>query len=515
MNIFLSRPDNAIRAAIFSAAIFGLIGAAARAADQPGRPNIIVIVGDDMGYADIGIHGSTDIPTPHLDALAASGVRCTSGYVSGPYCSPTRAGLLTGRYQTRFGHEFNPGGGQRQRRRAQQAAQRGQQRQQQQARGRRQRRGGEPRNIGLPTSETTIADRLKQAGYTTALVGKWHLGSGDRFHPQNRGFDEFFGFLGGAHPYFSEANARILRGKERIEEKEYLTDAFAREAVDFIDRNREKPFFLYLAFNAVHTPMHADEARLEKFKHIADERRRTYAAMMSAMDDAVGAVVTKLKEANLANDTLIFFISDNGGPTMPGTSGNASNNAPLRGSKRTTLDGGIRVPFFVSWPGRLPAGDVYDKPVIQIDILPTALAAAGVELSANELIDGINLLPYLSGDDEAAPHEVLYWRFGQQMAIRQGDWKLVRYDPRVDGMGGRATESKLYNLAADIGEENDLIDDEPEKAAELQAAWDEWNESNVPALWGDGRGRGRARRNAGQQADRDAEATPAETSQGE
>jgi arylsulfatase A-like enzyme len=470
---------------------FGVLSADAWSAQEK-RPNIILIVGDDMGYADIGVHGCRDIPTPHIDALAAAGVRCTSGYVSGPYCSPTRAGLLTGRYQTRFGHEFNPGGGQRRPRRRQ--AQGGQDAQRQaQGQGAARRR-----RIGLPLSETTIADRLKAAGYTTGLVGKWHLGGGDRFHPQRRGFDEFFGFLGGAHPYFPAEAGRILRGNERVEEKEYLTDALAREAMAFIDRHREQPFFLYLAFNAVHTPMHANEARLEKFKDISDERRRTYAAMMSAMDDAIGAVAEKLRETQLEENTLVFFISDNGGPTMPGTSGNASNNAPLRGSKRTTLEGGIRVPYFVKWPAQLPAGKVYEQPVIQIDLLPTALAAAGVEIGDDKVIEGVNLLPYLRGEDDAAPHEALYWRLGRQMAIRQGDWKLVRYDATVDGLRGQFTEPKLYNLAADIGEANDLMDEEPEKAAALQADWDEWNKSNVPALWGDGRRRGL--RNADRQA---------------
>jgi arylsulfatase A-like enzyme len=453
---------------------------------QTSRPNIIVIVGDDMGYADIGVHGCRDIPTPNIDALAAAGVRCTSGYVSGPYCSPTRAGLLTGRYQTRFGHEFNPGGGQRRaRRRPAQDGQDAQQQAQRQA----QRRA---RRIGFPLSETTIADRLKAAGYVTSLVGKWHLGGGERFHPQRRGFDEFFGFLGGAHPYFPSAeNRRILRGNERVDEREYLTDALGREAVAFIERHREQPFFLYLAFNAVHTPMHADEARLAKFKDLGDERRRTYAAMMSAMDDAIGAVVDKLREAEVEQNTLVFFVSDNGGPTMPGTSGNASNNAPLRGSKRTTLEGGIRVPYLVKWPARLPAGKVYDQPVIQLDILPTALAAAGIEIQDGDAIDGVNVLPYFRGDEDGAPHDALYWRLGRQMAIRHGDWKLVRYDATVDGMRGQFTEAKLYNLADDIGETNDLIDKEPETAAALQAAWDVWDRSNVSALWGDGRGRGR------------------------
>jgi arylsulfatase A-like enzyme len=441
------------------------------------RPNIILIVGDDMGYADIGVHGCKDIPTPHLDALAAAGVRCTNGYVSGPYCSPTRAGLLTGRYQTRFGHEFNPGGGSRQRQ------------------GRQEKRKAQRKRqleSGLPLSETTIADRLKAAGYSTGLVGKWHLGNAAKFHPQQRGFDEFFGFLGGAHPYFPNDQAVILRGNESIEEKEYLTDALGREAVAFIDRHANRPFFLYLSFNAVHTPMQADDSRLEKFKHIDDEKRRTYAAMMSAMDDAVGQLLAKLRENDLEENTLVFFVSDNGGPTLPTTSTNASRNEPLRGSKRTTLEGGIRVPFFVKWPAKLPAGKVYDEPVIQLDVLPTALAAAGIEPSSDAEIEGVDLRPYLGGENQAAPHEALFWRFGQQMAVRQGDWKLVRYDPKADGQRGLTTDAKLYNLAADIGETNNLIDDEPQRAEILQAAWDEWNKSNVPARWGDGR-RGRNR----------------------
>lgn len=466
-------------AMLWTVLILAATGTASARAAETGRPNIIVIVGDDMGYGDIGVHGCQDIPTPNLDALAAAGARCTSGYVSGPYCSPTRAGLMTGRYQTRFGHEFNPGNPQRQRRgQAQRAEGRSQQRRQQSA-SNNQSRGP----AGLPLSQTTIADRLKSAGYATALVGKWHLGTRPRFRPLQRGFDEFYGFLGGSHSYFPVEPSTILRGKSAVEEKEYLTDALAREAVDFIDRHRDKPFFLYLAFNAVHTPMHADEDRLKKFSSIEAERRRTYAAMMSAMDDAVGEVVGKLRDAQLIENTLIFFISDNGGPTMPGTAGNGSSNKPLRGSKRTTLEGGVRVPFFVSWSGHVPAGKVYDRPVIQLDIVPTALAAAGVELPADAQVEGVNLLPYLQGESDGAPHDALYWRFGQQMAIRQGDWKLVRYDATVDGMPGQFTEPKLYNLASDIGEANDLRQQEPERATALQAAWDEWNKANVPPLW--------------------------------
>jgi arylsulfatase A-like enzyme len=427
------------------------------AAERAAKPNIIVVVGDDMGYADVGIHGCKDIPTAHLDALAKSGVRFTSGYVSGPYCSPTRAGLLTGRYQQRFGHEFNPGGNPDQ---------------------------------GLPLTETTLADRLKAAGYATGMVGKWHLGGTEKFHPLKRGFDEFFGFLGGAHDYFQPAG--ILRGTGPAETgRAYLTDVFSQEAVHFIDRHKTKPFFLYLTFNAVHTPMQADDARLKKFAAIKDDVRRTYAAMMSAMDDAVGQVVAKLKAEKLTDNTLIVFVSDNGGPTMRGTTINGSINTPLRGSKRTTLDGGTRVPFFVSWPDKIAPESVDARPVIQLDVLPTVLAAAGVESKPEWKLDGVNLLPHLTGERKNAsePHDALFWRFGQQMAIRKGDWKLVRYDLAAEGATG-VSETKLYNLKDDIGETKDLAADNPEKMKELKADWDRWNEKNQRPLWGGGKKQG-------------------------
>jgi arylsulfatase A-like enzyme len=425
----------------------------ARAA-EPGRPNVLVIVADDLGYADLGFQGCKDIPTPNLDALCAGGVRCTNGYVSGPYCSPTRAGLLTGRYQTRFGHEFNPGGGP---------------------------------EVGLPLSETTLADRLKAAGYKTGWVGKWHLGEAAKFHPAKRGFDETFGFLAGAHPYLPGRGAPIYRGTEVVPETEYLTDAFAREAVAFLDRHKAEPFFLYLAFNAVHTPLQATDDRLKRFPSIADKTRHTYDAMTLAMDEAVGKVLAKLRAERLEETTLIAFISDNGGPTMPGTTINGSRNTPLRGSKRTTLEGGVRVPFVVAWKGRLPAGRTYDKPVIQLDLLPTALAAAGVAVRPEWNLDGVNLLPYLAGKDDGTPHDVLYWRFGEQMAIRQGDWKLVRYDPGVDGGKGRATPARLYDLARDVGESHDLAAEEPNRRKQLEAAWQKWNATLAKPLWGAGR----------------------------
>ena len=424
----------------------GSISASERIAD---KPNILIIVGDDMGYADVGFHGVRDIPTPNLDALAADGVRFTNGYVSGPYCSPTRAGLLTGRYQNRFGHEFNPGGAH-----------------------------------GLPLSEQTLADRRRAAGYRTGLVGKWHLGNLAQMHPQQRGFDEFFGFLGGAHSYF-EAKG-ILRGTEPVNELDYTTDAFGREASTFIEQHDEKPWFLYLSFNAVHTPMQATDDRLSQFSNIADKQRRTYNAMMLAMDDAIGNVRKKLVETGQADNTLIAFISDNGGPAMPGVTVNGSNNAPLRGSKRTTLEGGIRVPYVLTWPGLIKPG-IFEQPAIQLDLHATALAAAGVDAQPEWKLDGVNLLPFLSGERTDAPHDALYWRFGKQMAIRRGDWKLVRYDSTADTQSAQTepvTAARLYNLAMDIHEDQDLSAANPDKVKELQASWDAWNQANVAPLWG-------------------------------
>ncbi len=413
---------------------------------KPSRPpNIVLIIADDLGYAEIGVQGCKDVPTPNIDSIARNGIRFTNGYVSCPVCAPTRAGLMTGKYQQRFGFEFNPGGATKE-------------------------------EFGLPLTELTIAERLKKAGYATGCFGKWHLGFRTEFHPMRRGFDEFYGFLGGGHPYLPTPGRRqnaILRGFEPVSSFTFTTMDFAREAISFMERHRDKPFFVYLAFNAVHAPLQAPEDYLARFRHIENPTRRTFAAMLSALDDAVGMVLNKLRELGLEEHTLIFFLSDNGGPTRQTT----SSNAPLRGYKGQVLEGGIRVPFLLQWKGHLPAGKVYEHPVIALDICPTILAAVGLEVPKD--LDGVNLLPYLRGESKGAPHQALFWRFGQQWAVRMGEFKLV-CSPQ--GLG--TSEPHLFNLATDIGETTNLAAKMPEKVKELRAAYEEWNAKNIPPKWG-------------------------------
>lgn len=435
----------------------------AAAADTP--PNIVLIVADDLGYGELGCQGATDIPTPNIDSIAKSGVRFTNGYVSCPVCSPTRAGLLTGRYQQRFGHEFNPG----------------------------------PANVagddfGLSRDEVALPERLKAAGYKTGMVGKWHLGYSEGSRPTERGFDEFFGFLGGAHPYVADGGQRrnlIMRGTESIDEPAYLTDAFEREAVAFIERHKADRFFLYLPFNAVHAPMQATDEDRGRFENVSNENRQIFSAMLVSMDDAIGAVLAKLREAKLEDNTLIFFVSDNGGPTQVTT----SRNGTLRGRKGTTWEGGIRVPFLVQWKGHIPEGKTYDQPVIALDIHPTALAAAGVSTENEKPFDGVNLLPYLNGQSEGAPHDALYWRFGTQMAIRQGDWKITKgTDAPMRQRAGEKKKKKkkadaeilemqLFNLANDVGETKNVASENPEKMKELTAAWEKWSAELAEPRW--------------------------------
>ena len=426
------------RTLFLSMVLLAMAPVARPAVAAPERPNFLVILVDDVGWAEFGFQGSKDIPTPNIDTIAKNGVRFTQGYVSGPYCSPTRAGLMTGRYQTRFGHEFN----------------------------------SVARQSGLALSEKTIAQWLKKLGYATCAIGKWHLGGGPEYRPMQRGFDEFFGTLNNT-PYYHPTmfvDSRISADVRPVSDPAfYTTDAYGERAVDWLEKHKGGPWFLYMPFNAQHSPLQAPQEYLDRFASIKDEKRRPFAAVMSAMDDAVGQVLSKIRELGQEENTLVFFVSDNGGPTAQTT----SSNLPLRGFKATTWEGGVRVPFCAQWKGKLPAGATYANPVIQLDILPTCLAAAGAEASVDDKLDGVNLLPYLTGKNSGKPHDTLYWRFGNQWAVRHGDWKLVV------GNGGGPTE-ELYNLADDPSESKNLVDKNPDKAKELKTLWASWNAEQAP-----------------------------------
>ncbi len=404
-------------------------------------PNVLVIYADDMGWAQPGCYGGKLAPTPNLDSIAKNGVRFTDGYVSGCICSPSRVGLLTGRYQARTGHDANSNEG----------------------------KDSDAKNLLL--SESTIAQRMKAAGYVTGIFGKWHVGSSsEAYLPVGRGFDESFGTVGNLGE-----KGGFFRGKEFIPDPQgapVTSPIFAREASGFIERNRDRPWFAYVPFNAVHSPVVASEHVLARFASLP-KREQAYAALISEMDDAVGTLLTKLRELKLEEDTLVFVISDNGGASPQAEMGG------LRGRKWLLWEGGIRVTWMAQWKGRIPAGRTLSEPVIQLDVLPTALAAAGAETKAEWKLDGTNLLPLLEGKSERVEREALFWRFGVQYAVRQGDWKLVK--------AGLERPVQLFNLKDDRGEQKDLASAEPERVKSLQALWDRWNSANQPPRWEDRR----------------------------
>lgn len=455
---------------------------------QTKQPNIILIIVDDLGYGELGCQGNSEIPTPHIDSLAKEGVRFTDGYVTGPFCSASRAAIMTGRYQTRFGYEKNPIG-----------------------------HVNEKPGIGVPASEWTIAEHLQRSGYTTSLVGKWHLGGTAEFHPMRQGFDEFFGFMHEGHYFVPEpyngvttllrkrvlpglvkrrwtskdgkliyhdilgdepdynANNPIVRSSQPVDVKEYLTDVFTDEAIDFIKRTSDRPFFLTLSYNAVHSPLQAPDEYMEKFSHIKDIHRRIFAAMLANLDDNIGRLNKHLKESGQEKNTLIFFLSDNGGPTKELT----SSNLPLTGGKGQLLEGGIRVPFIMKWMGTLPAGAVYKKPIIATDIYATSAAISGVKVSNKNIRDGVNLIPFLTGENANTPHEKLYWRSMEQGALRMGDWKILKKK-----LGkGKVSKWMLFNLQKDIGEKNNLANENPEKLKEMVSEWEKQNSEMVDPLW--------------------------------
>lgn len=396
------------------------------AASSPKPPNFILLLADDLGYGDLGVTGSKQIPTPHIDSLAAEGVRFTNAYVSSSVCAPSRAGLMTGKHQASFGFRDNLAPVQP---------------------------GHDPEFVGLPLNQTTLAQRLKSLGYSTGLVGKWHLGELPKFSPLKRGFDEFWGYLGGAHDYFraEPGSEKSMAGPILCNYKEpgpltYLTDDQGNECVDFIRRHRERPFFLFASFAAPHTPAQATDEDLKRFARIEDRLRRTYCAMVYRLDQNVGKILNEVRAQGIERDTFVVFLSDNGGPSAPGIS-NGSVNAPFRGGKTTVLEGGIRVPMIFKWPATLPAGLTPDMMVSSLDILPTFLTAAGGSIKSSERLTGVDLLPFLTGKREQPPHESLMWTYTVGSAIRTGDWKLLRLPDRLP---------MLYHLSADPGEQNDL-----------------------------------------------------------
>jgi arylsulfatase B len=444
-------------------------------------PNILFIVADDLGYGELGCYGGNGIPTPNIDRLIAKGARFTDGYVTAPFCAASRAALLTGRYQTSFGFEFNPIGS----------------------------KNLQP-GIGLPVGIPTVADRLRKSGYHTGLVGKWHLGGTAPFHPQQRGFDEFFGFLHEGHyfepepgkgnttwlrrknlpdgamgrwtspdgrlvlsdhlksdePEYNKDNP-ILRGQVVVNEPSNLTDAFTREAMDFFDRAKEKPFFLYLAYNAVHSPMQGTDATMARFKDIPDVHRRVFAAMLTHLDDSVGKLLAKLEANGQTENTLIVFLSDNGGPTRELT----SSNLPLRGEKGQLFEGGIRIPFAITWPGVTKPGTIIKTPAIATDLAVTALAAAGLDCPTDA--DGKDLRGLFATPSAGPLHETLFWRVGKNAALRAGKWKVVHQGNRWE----------LYDLEIDPSESKDVAANNKELTKTLIERWEAWSKTQAEPLW--------------------------------
>jgi arylsulfatase A-like enzyme len=456
-----------------------LLGSLATPHAAESRPNLVIILTDDMGYADLKAFGDSEIPTPHLDRLAAGGTKFTSAYVVAPICVPSRMGIMSGRFPARFGVFDNV-------------------------------YAAEQNRIWM--EQTTLANVLKKQGYRTANIGKWHLSGNSSAHsgdelggfqfkpPHERGFDEFVGITGGMHTFWKGTGlARFKDGKYvRFNSPDYLTDFFGTEACDFIQRNKACPFFLYLAFNAPHAPLHGldeDQAAIDA-KHISPDRRK-YAAMVRAIDRNVGRVMDKLRELGLAENTLTVFLNDNGGGGNNASehTRNTARNVPYRGHKFDVWEGGVRVPFILHWPAQVPAGKTFDGIVSSMDVFPTFATAAGADLtrSVRAALDGVDLMPFVKGEKTGHPHETLFWqqRVWQRpnerkpgptypvpaynMAIRRGQWKAVKQDQPFDGTNEpRAWE--LYDLSRDPGELNDLATEFPNNVKELGAAFFEWQQ---------------------------------------
>lgn len=423
--------------------------------------NIIIILTDDQGYGDVGFNGCEDIPTPNIDQIAKNGVVFSQAYVTYAVCAPSRAGLLTGRYQDRFGYSRNP-----------------------------LFKPNDP-NQGLSLQEQMLPAFLKQFGYTSMAIGKWHLGAHSDYRPLKRGFDHFFGFLGGGHQYFprdltiysedSVSNegdsyrTKLTRDGHVVEEDEYLTDAFSREAVSFIQNNKKKPFFLYLAYNAPHTPMQASEKYFQRFSHIQAPKRKTYAAMVSAVDDGVGRILKALEDLKLSENTLVIFLSDNGGPKQD----NASDNGKLRGGKGSFFEGGIRVPFAMQWPNHIQAGTRFDKPISSLDIFATISNHLNGDKLLKNPLDGVDLLPHLTGKKTDPPHEYLFWRQYDQKRY------AVLAQTGVKEVSIQDSLIHSFNLKSDISESNDFSILSKNKSGQFEQKKKEWESQMIPpSIWG-------------------------------
>lgn len=466
------------------------------------RPNVIILLADDLGKYDVSLYGGKDVPTPNIDSLAASGVTFPNGYVTAPICSPSRAALLTGRYQQRFGHELQPGdlypknrfeimagnalfylpgdipplrGAWKINHRASYPTPTATEQQ------------------GLQQSEITFADLAKTQGYSTGAIGKWHLGQAEGFRPQDRGFDYHYGFYSAAtlyapasapgminRPYSDrtgtflwlqgqEGHAGIRRNDTVIQENGYLTERIAEEAKEFIDRNRDKPFVLYVPFNAPHTPFQVPSRYYERFSEVHDENKRVYYAMISALDDAVGDIVKKVRDLGLEEKTIFFFTSDNGGAAYT----HATTNAPLKGGKLSHFEGGINVPFLMSWKGTIPPQTTYKGLVSTLDIFTTVVANIHAPLPQERPIDGVDLVDKVLKQEPA--HEALFWRSGTSKAVRKGDWKLV--------ISEKSNKLWLYDLVNDPSEATDLSPKEPGVVEELQSVLKEWEKGLIAPLW--------------------------------
>lgn len=404
------------------------------------KPNVIVIVADDAGYVDFGFMGSEDLDTPHIDNLAKNGVVFTDAHVTASVCAPSRAGLLTGRYQQRFGFEANGTG------------------------------YGDSGDIGLSDDVTTIATVFKQNNYKTIAIGKWHLGGTPSDHPNQRGFDEFFGFLAGGRSYFPmknpSVNHMLQQNGIRVIFDGYLTDVLGNRSINFIEENKDQPFFMYLAYNAVHTPMEAKEEDLEKYK---EHPRQCLAAMTWSLDENIGNLQSKLKELHLLDNTLIYFISDNGG-----AHNNSSKTGPLKGWKGNEFEGGHRVPFVISWPNKIKPNQTFNGLTSSLDIFTTSIAAANISIDDDEVLDGVNLIPYLTQKQKGNPHAQLYWRKLEESAARIGDYKMVH----LDNYG-----STLYNLKNDLGETKNLSEIDTIHFNQLTKKMNAWNAKMINPLW--------------------------------